>query len=75
MGFFTCYCLQIGTKIRNNSKFTKELEIFKNWTIDGAQYAFHKNWLDVLAKLLKSQDFRTTFKQNLTCVFPSVRAK
>ena len=40
-----CYCLKIAPRICNNSKFTKELEIFENWTVDGAQYAFHENWL------------------------------
>ena len=43
--FVNCYCLKIAPKTRNNSKFTKELEIFENWTVDGAQYAFHENWL------------------------------
>ena len=43
--FVTCYCLKIAPNIRNNSKFTKEPEIFGNWTVDGAQYAFHENWL------------------------------
>ena len=27
------------------SKFTKELEIFTKWTVDGTQYTFHENWL------------------------------
>ena len=39
-----CYCLKIAPKSCNNSKFTKELEIFENWTVDGTQYAFHENW-------------------------------
>ena len=43
--FINCYCLKIAPKTHNNSKFTKELEIFENWTVDGTQYAFHKNWL------------------------------
>ena len=30
-----CYCMQIVSKIRNNSKFTKKKDIFANWTIDG----------------------------------------
>ena len=41
-----CYCLKIAPKTRNNSKFTKKLEIFKNWTVDGTRYAFHKNWFN-----------------------------
>ena len=32
-------------KICNKSKFTKEEEIFANWTKDGAHYLFNKNWL------------------------------
>ena len=43
--FFTCYCLKMASKIANNSKFTNELEIFTNWTVDGTQYTFHENWL------------------------------
>ena len=43
--FVTCYCLKIAPKICNNSKFTTELEIFENWTVDGTQYALHENWL------------------------------
>ena len=43
--FFTCYCLKMVSKIGNISKFTKELEIFTNWTVDGTQYTFHENWL------------------------------
>ena len=43
--FVTCYCLKISPKICNKSKFTKELEIIENLTVDEAQYAFHKNWL------------------------------
>ena len=30
-----CYCMQIVSKIRNNSKLTKKKDIFANWTIDG----------------------------------------
>ena len=41
--FVNCYCLKIAHITRNNSKFTKELEIFDNWTVDGTQYAFHEN--------------------------------
>jgi hypothetical protein len=40
-----CYCIQMVSKICNNSKFTKEKEIFANWTIDGAHHLFNKNWL------------------------------
>ena len=43
--FVTCYSLKIARKIHINSKFTKELEIFENWTLNGAQNAFHENWL------------------------------
>ena len=42
---FTCYCLKMTSKIGNISKFTKELEIFTNWTVDGTQYTFHEHWL------------------------------
>ena len=42
-----CYffCLEMAPKIYNNSKFSKEQKKFANWAIDGAQYAFHENWL------------------------------
>ena len=43
--FFTYYCLKMASKIGNTSKFTKELEIYTNWTVDGTQYTFHENWL------------------------------
>ena len=43
--FFTFYCLEMAPKIHNNSKFSKEQEMFPNWAVDGAHYAFHKNWL------------------------------
>ena len=43
--FFTYYCLKMASKISNISKFTKELEIFTNWTADGIQHRFDKNWL------------------------------
>ena len=43
--FVTVYCLDMAPKIHNNSKFSKEQEIFANWAIDGAHDAFHKNWL------------------------------
>ena len=66
-------CLKIAHITRINSKFTKELEIFENWTVDGTQYAFHENWFS--NKISQSQKVRTTFKQNLTCLFLSVRAK
>ena len=39
--FVTCYSLKIARKIHINSKFTKE--IFENWTLNGAQNAFHEN--------------------------------
>ena len=45
MFYFTCYCLKMASKTVNNSKFTKELEIFTNWTVDGAQYTYHENML------------------------------
>ena len=41
--FVNCYCLKIAHKIHINSKFTTELEIFENWTLNGAQNAFHEN--------------------------------
>ena len=43
--FVTCYCLKMAPKVGKNSKFTKDQEIFANWTVDGAQYAFHENYL------------------------------
>ena len=43
--FVTCYCLKMAPKVGKNSKFTKDQEIFANWTVDGAQYAFHENCL------------------------------
>jgi hypothetical protein len=33
----------MALKINNNSKFTKEVDIFGNWTVAGAKYAFHEN--------------------------------
>ena len=41
--FVTCYCLKMAPKVGKNSKFTKDQEIFANWIVDGAQYAFHEN--------------------------------
>ena len=43
--FVTCYSLEMGPKIHNNSKYSKEQKKFANWAVDGAQYAFHENWL------------------------------
>ena len=43
--FVTCYYLEMAPKIHNNSKFSKEQKKFANWAVDGAQYAFHENWL------------------------------
>ena len=43
--FVTCYCLKMAPKVGKNSKFTKDQEIFANWIVDGAQYAFHENCL------------------------------
>ena len=31
----TFYCLKMVPRIKNNSKFTKEQEMFAQWTIDG----------------------------------------
>ena len=39
----TCYCLKMALKTHKNSKFTKKLEMFANWTVDGAQNAFYEN--------------------------------
>ena len=41
--FVTFYCLEMAPKIHNNSKFSKEQEMFANWAADGAHDAFHKN--------------------------------
>ena len=41
----TFYCLEMAPKIHTNSKFSKEQEMFANWAVDGAHYAFHENWL------------------------------
>ena len=43
--FVTFYCLEMAPKIHNNSKFSKEQEIFANWAVDGSHDAFHENWL------------------------------
>ena len=43
--FVTCYCLKMAPKVGKISKFTKDPEIFANWTLDGALYAFHENFL------------------------------
>ena len=50
---FTCIYLLVHwfvlhencPKIRNNWKFTKEQEMFAQWTIDGVQHQFNKNCL------------------------------
>ena len=42
--------------------------MFANWSVDGA-----KDALVVLAKFPKSQNFKTTFRKNLTCLFLSVK--
>ena len=34
----------MAPKIQNNSKFTKEQEMFPNWTTDGAKHQLNKNW-------------------------------
>ena len=34
--FVTCYCLKMAPKVGKISKFTKDPEIFANWTLDGA---------------------------------------
>ena len=41
-----CYLILLETapKIKNNSKFTKEQEMFANWTTDGAKHQLNKNW-------------------------------
>ena len=41
--FVTSYHLKIALKIRNNSKFTIEQEMFANSTIDGVQHQFYKS--------------------------------
>ena len=38
-------CLEIATKVHNNSKFSKAQEIFANWAVDGSHDAFHENWI------------------------------
>ena len=37
-------------------------------------YLYHENRLCIVAKFPTSQDFKTPFKQNLTCTFLSLRA-
>ena len=64
----------MAPKVGKNSKFNKDQDIFANWTVDGAQYAFHENCLCYLEKFLKSQNIKTTFKKNLACIFLFVRA-
>ena len=52
------YCLKIAHITRINSKFTKELEIFENWTVDGTQYAFHENWFsNKISQLSEFQNY------------------
>ena len=41
--FVTFYCLDMAPKIHDNSKFSKKQEVFANWVVDGAHYAFHEN--------------------------------
>ena len=48
------YCLKRTLKIHNNSKFTKKLEIFANWIVQGlldlggrnSQKYLHQTWAD-----------------------------
>ena len=40
-----CLCYSWPLKLVKNSKFTKDQGIFADWTVDGAQYAFHENCL------------------------------
>ena len=35
----------MAPKVGKNLKFTKDQEVFENWTVDSAQYAFHENCL------------------------------
>ena len=37
----------MAPKVGKNLKFTKDQDIFANWTVDGAYYAFHENCLYV----------------------------
>ena len=43
--FVTFCCLEMAPKTHNNSRFIKEQEMFANWDLDGAHYAFYENWL------------------------------
>ena len=52
----------MATKIGNISKFTKELKIFANWTVDATKYTYHKK-LVVAPKSLKALDFKTMFQK------------
>ena len=49
--FVAFYCLEMSPKIHNIPKFSKEQEIFANWAVDGAHYAFHENWLQNFSNL------------------------
>jgi hypothetical protein len=42
-GLLLYFVLETAPKIKNNSKFTKEQEMFANWTTDGAKHQLNKN--------------------------------
>ena len=42
----TCYWLKMAPTVGKNPKFTYDQEIFAKYTVDGAQYALHKDCLN-----------------------------
>jgi hypothetical protein len=68
--FVTFYCLDMAPKIHNNSKLSKEQDMFANWAVDGAHYAFHKNWLDY-QNFSNLRISKAPSKKNLTCILTS----
>jgi hypothetical protein len=43
--------------------------MFANWTVDGAQNAFHGELVELANTYPKSQNFKTTFHKYITCIF------
>ena len=41
--FVTFHCFEMAPRIHDNSKMSKEQELFANWAVDGTLYAFHEN--------------------------------
>ena len=70
--FVTCYCLKMAPKLvkyQNLLRTKKYLQMDSRWCMICISWK-----LFVLAKFLKSQQFKTIFKKNPSCIFLSLRA-